>query len=283
MTRILVSGSTGFVGSALIKRLATRECTEAFAISSAHGDIADALTWRDLPPTDVVVHLAAKTFVPDSWEQPAAFMHTNLNGTLQALEYCRIHRARLIFMSSYLYGNPSRLPIDEQAPVAATNPYALTKKLAEDLCRFYADVFEVGVTIFRVFNIYGPGQSDKFLIPSIVNKVRQNSPVHVKDLAPKRDFLYLDDLIEALICAVDRPHRFEIFNIASGTSHSVDGVIEIAQRLAGRKVPIHSEDIRRPNEIMETLGDITKAKLMLNWTPRWTLEDGVAALLRSNG
>lgn len=282
MTRILVSGSTGFVGSALIRRLAKRESTHIVAINSANGDIADSQTWMSLPTTDVVVHLAAKTFVPDSWEQPAAFMRTNFTGTLHALEYCRSHNARLIFMSSYLYGNPAHLPIDEQAPVAAPNPYALSKKLAEDLCRFYAETFDVNVSIFRVFNIYGPNQGDKFLVPTIVNSVRQRSTVRVKDLAPKRDFLYVDDLIEALICAIDAPQRFEIFNIASGTSHSVSDVIDIAQRLAGHQVPVHSEEIRRPNEIMETLGDISKAKRLLKWSPRWTLEDGVAELLRDN-
>ncbi|HEY6126003.1 MAG TPA: NAD(P)-dependent oxidoreductase [Steroidobacteraceae bacterium] len=280
MTRIVVSGATGFVGSALTKRLRGREGTEVVALSSASGDVAEPQTWHALPPAEVVVHLAARTFVPDSWTDPAAFLRTNFTGATQALEYCRKHKARLVFLSSYLYGNPSRLPIDEQAPISTPNPYALSKKLAEDACRFYSESFGVEVTILRVFNIYGGGQGDKFLIPLIVRQVLDGSDVHVKDLAPKRDFLFIDDLIEAIVCAVDKPQRFEIFNIASGTSHSVQDVIDIVQRVAGRSVPVHSEEVRRQNEIMETLGDITKARQMLGWTPRWTIESGVQELMR---
>jgi nucleoside-diphosphate-sugar epimerase len=185
-----------------------------------------------------------------------------------------------VFLSSYLYGNPARLPIDEQAPVTAPNPYALSKKLAEDASRFYSECFGVEVTILRVFNIYGGGQGDQFLIPSIVRQVLEGTAIHVKDLAPKRDFLFIDDLIEAIVCAIEKPQRFEIFNIASGTSHSVREVIDLVQRLANRSVPVHSEEVRRQNEIMDTRGDITKARQMLSWAPRWTIESGVTELLR---
>jgi GDP-4-dehydro-6-deoxy-D-mannose reductase len=280
VTKIVVSGATGFVGTALTKRLRDREGCEIVPLSSSDGDVALAHTWRALPVAEVVVHLAARTFVPDSWADPAAFLATNFTGTAQALEYCRAHRARLVFLSSYLYGNPARLPIDELAPVTAPNPYALSKKLAEETCQFYAESFGVNVTVLRVFNIYGAGQGDKFLIPSIVRQVLAGTEIQVKDLSPKRDFLFVDDLIEAIICAIDKPQRFEIFNIASGTSHSVREVIDIVQRLAGRSVPVHSDEVRRQNEIMDTQGDIAKAKRVLAWAPRWTLEAGVQELLR---
>jgi nucleoside-diphosphate-sugar epimerase len=281
MTRIVVSGATGFVGSALTKRLRGRDGSEVIALDSSNGDVADAQTWRALPAADVVVHLAARTFVPESWTDPAAFLRTNFTGTTQALEYCRAHRSRLVFLSSYLYGNPARLPIDEQAPVSAPNPYALSKKLAEEACRFYSESFNVDVTVLRVFNIYGGGQGDKFLIPSIVRQVQEGTAINVKDLAPRRDFLFIDDLIEAIVCAIGKPQRFEIFNIASGTSHSVQEVIDIVQRVAKRSVPVHSEEVRRQNEIMDTRGDITKARQMLAWTPRWSIESGVAEILRT--
>jgi len=281
MTRIVVSGATGFVGSALTKRLRGRDGCEVFPLNSSNGDVALAQTWSALPAADVVVHLAAKTFVPDSWTDPESFLRTNFTGTTQALEYCRKHRSRLVFLSSYLYGNPARLPIDEQAPVTATNPYALSKKLAEEACRFYSESFNVDVTILRVFNIYGGGHGDKFLIPLIVRQVLEGNAVHVKDLAPRRDFLYIDDLIEAIVCAVEKPQRFEIFNIASGTSHSVSEVIDVVQKLAKRSVPVHSEEVRRQNEIMDTRGDITKARQLLAWAPRWTLESGVTEMLRT--
>jgi GDP-4-dehydro-6-deoxy-D-mannose reductase len=281
VTKILVSGATGFVGSALTGKLRDRESCEVFSLTSSNGDIAEAQTWRSLPAADVVIHLAAKTFVPDSWKDPTAFLRTNFIGTTQALDYCRTHKARLVFLSSYLYGNPARLPIDEQAAVSATNPYALSKKLAEEACRFYAENFGVAVTILRVFNLYGGGQGGKFLIPSIVSQVLDGRAIQVKDLAPKRDFLFIDDLVEAIVCAIDQPQAFEIFNIASGTSHSVREVIDIVMRIAQRTVPVHSEEVRRQNEIMDTQGDITKARRMLSWVPRWTLEAGVAEILRT--
>ena len=280
MTRVMLSGATGFVGSRLGPMLVARPGYEVCAIGSADGDVAEPRTWATLASAEVVVHLAARTFVPDSWAEPAAFVRTNLNGTINALEFCRTHQSRLVFLSSYLYGNPRTLPIGEDHEVGVNNPYALSKKLAEETCRFYSECYGVGVTVLRVFNIYGAGQGDKFLIPSIVRQVLQGTEIHVKDLEPKRDFLYIDDLLEAVVCAIESAHRFEVFNIASGLSHSVREVIDIVQQVARRDVAVHSENVRRQNEIMDTRADISKARRLLGWEPRWSLEAGIAELCR---
>ena len=166
-----MTGASGFIGSRLVPALAaaghpTRE-------SSAwldREDIADE-------PADVVVHLAGLTYVPDSWRDPLSFYQTNVIGTLRVLDHCARHKARLVFISSYVYGPPDRLPVSEDEPRRPANPYMHTKVLAEDCCLFYAERMGVDALIVRPFNIYGPGQDQRFIIPpSSDNSSTQRRP-----------------------------------------------------------------------------------------------------------
>jgi nucleoside-diphosphate-sugar epimerase len=279
MTKILIIGAAGFVGSHLVKKINEIGQDEVIAIKSSAGDVSDPATWKALPQADIVIHLASKTFVPDSWLEPVEFFQTNINGAINALEYCRLHHARLIYISSYLYGNPKELPITERAEVKASNPYMQSKKMAEDMCSFYSEYYGVAVTVVRPFNIYGPGQSNKFLIPSIVEQILETDSVKIRDLTPKRDYLYIEDFIEALIRVIAMPQKFEIYNIASGTSYSVQDLIDIVKNITQKSVSIHSEGIRRPNEVMDTRADISKAKVDLGWQPHWSLEKGLKAMI----
>src|SRR5262249_23823638 len=179
---------------------------------------------------DHVFHLAARSYVPDSWADPAGFLHTNVTGTARALDYCRANGAHLVFMSSYLYGTPKRLPIREDDPADPGNPYALSKFLAEQVCAFHAATLRVPVTVLRPFNIFGPGQRLEFLIPAIVEQVRRGGEIRVKDLAPRRDFVFVDDVVAALIGAIAKPGGYRVFNIGSGISHSVREVIDAVQK-----------------------------------------------------
>jgi nucleoside-diphosphate-sugar epimerase len=184
-----------------------------------------------------------------------------------------------VFLSSYLYGNPRELPIAENAPISVTNPYALSKKLAEEVCEFYADRLGVSVMILRPFNAYGPGQKEPFLIPSIIGQVKRGGPVRVQDLEPKRDYVYIADLVEAIASSVNLRYSFNVINVGSGVSHSVADVIQIIQDITGRKLEIKASGERRPNEVMDTVADISKAKEVLGWTPRWTISQGIKAIL----
>jgi nucleoside-diphosphate-sugar epimerase len=231
-----------------------------------------------LPGVDVVVHLAAKTFVPESWDAPALFMRTNLLGTIEALEYCREHRARLVFLSSYMYGAVAQQPIPEGTPLVAANPYALSKKLAEEACEFYANRFDVEATIVRPFNIYGPGQADAFLIPTILRQLAAGTEIRVKDLEPRRDFVYVSDVVAAILQAVNRAGRGGVFNIGSGTSHSVAELIQAIQEVWGTNLPVRVDGARRQGEVMDTVADIARARQHLGWTPRVTLRQGLEAL-----
>ena len=165
---ILVTGASGFVGRRLVAALEGR----GLAVkkhSDGDGDIATC----PLPMDGVghVFHLAARTFVPDSWKDPRPFYQTNVMGAVNVLEHCRRHQSSLTLISSYVYGQPQRLPIAEDHPLSAPNPYAHTKILAEEAARFYERNFGLSLVIVRPFNIYGPGQTGPFLIPSIVRQV----------------------------------------------------------------------------------------------------------------
>ena len=277
MPNVVVTGATGFIGRHLSPRLRSAG-HQAVELNSTFGDIADPDTWSRVPAAGVVVHLAGRTFVPDSWSDPGGYMRCNMLGTVAALDYCRTHRARLVFLSSYLYGNALTQPIREDAPLGANNPYGLSKLLAEDACRFYAQRFNVPVAILRPFNVYGPGQGDGFLLPHIISQVRKGDEVRVKDLRPKRDYVHVGDVVEAIISCLDLKAHFGVFNIGTGKSHSVSQVIQITQRISGTNLPVRTSDEIRPDEIMDTIADISLARAVLGWEPRWELEAGIASL-----
>jgi nucleoside-diphosphate-sugar epimerase len=115
-----------------------------------------------------VFHLAGKAFVPESWQAPHGFYEVNVLGTANVLDFCRRQSASVTLISSYVYGKPLRLPIDEDHPLEPFNPYSHTKILAEEIGRYYAAQFGVPVFIVRPFNVYGPGQDRRFLIPTLI-------------------------------------------------------------------------------------------------------------------
>lgn len=277
MSRVLVTGASGFIGQHLVPRL-RGEGHEVLDVGRTSGDVADDATWRSFPLADVVVHLAAKSFVPDSWDAPGVFLRTNLLGTVAAMEYCRAHGARLVFPSSYMYGDAVQQPIPENTTLVAKNPYALSKRLAEEACEFFADRFGLNITILRPFNIYGPGQSNTFLIPMIVNQLKGGREVHVKDLEPRRDYVYIRDIVEAMVKAAACERGLNVFNLGSGVSHSVADVIQTIQTVWGTDLPVRSDGVRRKDEVMDTVADITRAAQQLGWKPRFTLRQGIEDL-----
>ena len=280
MSDVLVTGANGFIGSHLVKHLRSFGHL-VFETTRKNGDIKKAETWNAFPKVDVVIHLAARSFVPDSWNDIVGFMNCNLTGVIEALNYCKNNNAHLVYLSSYLYGNPLTLPITEAAVISVNNPYALTKKLAEDTCRFYSESFGTKVTILRPFNIFGVGQSQQFLIPYLISQIKSKTELHVKDLEPRRDYLYIDDLVEAIRLTLSYDKVFDIFNIGSGYSYSVQDLINLIQNHSSKNLPVFSDSERRKNEIMDTVADIRKAKEKLGWHPVWNMSDGIKALLDS--
>lgn len=280
MRSVLLTGSTGFIGSALKSKLSDLNFG-IVEINSEKGGVTNTEIFDGLLSKDIthVFHLAGKTFVPESWEQPSIYYKVNVSGTQNVLEYCRKNKANLIYISAYLYGQPDKLPVAEDSSVRPNNPYAHSKYLAEQLCEFYSREFDVKINIIRPFNAYGIGQSKNFLISSIIDQAMYDDEIKVKDLFPKRDYVYLSDLVEALICSMTFNDGISVYNIGSGYSISVKGVVDVVQEILGTNKPVISDGIPRKNEINNVIADITKANTELNWYPRYSFYDGIKQII----
>ena len=277
MNDVVVTGAAGFIGKALCRRLKA-DGVAVHPHGRCDGDISMPDTWRAMPPARVLVHLAGRSYVPDSWNDGPGFLQSNVVGTEYALDYCRRHGARMVYVSAYLYGVPGRLPIAESDPVRPNNPYALTKHLAEQLCRFYGDYRGVPVTVLRLFNVFGPGQRESFLVPTIIKQVRSGNAIRVMDLAPRRDYVFVEDVVDAICRSLQQKQAFQVLNIGSGQSYSVREIIEQIQQAAGTNLPVISLGQERPQEIPDVRADITLARRMLGWEPRWSFSRGIAAI-----
>jgi nucleoside-diphosphate-sugar epimerase len=280
--KICISGHKGFVGTHLINYLNTKSEVEIVYLNETaqHLSSVENLV-KHVGEFDVFVHLAATSFVPDSYEKPHFFYHNNFNTTLNAIELCRVRNAKFIFISSYVYGHVQYLPIDELHPIQAPNIYAHTKILGEQLCKQYSDQFNVQTVILRPFNLYGAYQSEKFLIPSII-KQAQMGKIVLNDPKPKRDFIYIDDVVTAIYLAAtnSKLNKNETINIASGISSSIQEIIDAVQEHYA-DVEVTYRNITRPNEIMNTVGNISKAKECLQWQPQVTLKQGIAKIINT--
>jgi GDP-4-dehydro-6-deoxy-D-mannose reductase len=278
MTEVIVTGADGFIGRAVVSRL-RGSGYDVLERTSKDGDVADPATWADLPAVDAVIHLAGRSYVPASWSAPSDFLKTNVLGTARALDYCRRYAARLILASAYVYGVPDVLPINERHPIRPNNPYALSKRIAEELCEFAFAYQGVSTTVLRIFNVFGSGQRPEFLIPTIIAQIRRGIEVRVQDLSPRRDYVHLDDLADLFVCALKFGTDYQVFNVGSGISHSVGDLIDHVQQVMRTDLPVSSEAIERRSEIADVVADISCARTVLGWAPRVTLAEGLRRCL----
>jgi nucleoside-diphosphate-sugar epimerase len=273
--QILVTGADGFIGRYLASAL-TEQGADVLGHSACNGDIATTSLSYD---AGHVYHLAARSYVPDSWTATQDFYATNVLGTVNVLELCRRTGASLTLISSYVYGPPQFLPISEEHPLAAFNPYSHTKIMAEEAARYYARQFGLRVAIVRPFNIYGPGQRASFLIPTVVEQALSPdcSEIQVSDPRPKRDYLYVSDLISLLLAIRGREG---VYNAGYGISASVAEVVEIVNSLIPKPKRLVSRDAERRAEVMDVVADIGKARRELAWEPRVSLREGLRKVLQ---
>ena len=272
---ILVTGATGFIGKSVCRLLYEKEI-DFITHKELNLDITNekSFEFSGAEKIKTVIHLAGKTFVPDSWKYPSEFMKVNAIGTMNVAEFCKKNGSHLIYVSAYVYGNTKQNPIAENHPANVNNPYALSKKAGEDIALFYADFFKVPVSIVRPFNVYGPNQNEMFLIPEVIKQVKQGKEIRVKDLNPKRDFIYVED-VAGIILKLMETKSAGIYNAGSGKSCSVKELINCIQKVAGTNLPVISENTVRENEISDTVADISKAGKELLWHPLFTLEEGL--------
>lgn len=280
---IIVTGGKGFIGRKLIPAL-VKEGHSVTCVDLSDGyDMTVWSTIKKIKNFDILIHLAAITYVPLSYKSPRDMYDVNILGTLNALELCRQNGAKMIFNSSYVYGKPRYLPIDEAHPLASLNPYSESKIIGERLCESYYRDFNVPVRIFRIFNIYGEGHARHFLIPKIIDQLKNKGEVSLEDPLPKRDYIYVDDVVRAYLKTLEHfDEGCDILNIGSGESISVEDVGKMILKFFPESAKIHYKGRTRKNDVMDTRSDITRAKELIGWEPTVTFEDGIGKLVKES-
>tara|TARA_Y100000746_G_scaffold169840_1_gene147153 strand:- start:354 stop:1220 length:867 start_codon:yes stop_codon:yes gene_type:complete len=280
----IITGSEGFIAKKLIEKLHGEE--DLIGLSRDDGDLS-IISLNDLinkeTKVDMVFHLAARTFVPNAWKKPEEFIKENIASTLNVLNYCRLNKIPLLYMSAYIYGDQQELPIKENAAVLPSNPYAHSKLLCEQICEYYVQAFSLDITILRPFNVYGPGQDKNFLIPEIIEQIKTKDKLVVDFLKPRRDYIHVEDLVEAIIASSKIIKGFQVYNIGSGFSFSVKNIIELIEEIIGRSLQIEERNIIRNNELMDVVADISKASDSFSWKPKLTLKEGLKRILLQEG
>jgi dTDP-glucose 4,6-dehydratase len=307
--RCLVTGAAGFVGSHLVERLARsgarvralvhysslpgignidlidRDVRDALEIVA--GDVTDsACIDSAVAGCDVVFHLAAIISIPASYEMPDLVHAVNAGGTLNVLNACRRHGVKRVVhtSSSEVYGSATSVPMSESHPLCAQSPYAASKIAADALASAYWRSYGVPAVIVRPFNTYGPRQSTRAVLASIVAQLVAGADhLELGDPTPTRDLVNVEDTVSGFVAAATAPGvEGRAFNLATGRDTSVGDLARMAMDAVGRVVPIRTVDSRRrpaQSEVTRLCGDATAAREFLHWTPSVGLEQGIARLV----
>ena len=308
--RALVTGADGFIGSHLTEALVEVGAdVRAFCFYNSIGSRG----WLDqvgpdLPPNlevhfgdvrdaravesacdgvEVVFHLAALVGIPYSYVAPESVVDTNVRGTLNVLEGVRRRGcARLVHTStSEVYGTPDTVPITERHALKGQSPYSASKIAADKLCEAYASSFEVPVVVLRPFNTYGPRQSARAVIPTILSQLLSGrTAIRLGNLAPRRDLTYVSDTVAGFLAAGLCPGlEGETIHLGTGRAESIEEVFRTACSVCGVEATIESDPLRvRPprSEVMVLQSDPSRAMQRLGWEARVSLQQGLGATAR---
>ncbi len=309
MSRVLVTGGAGFIGSHLAERLLDRgdgvvvlDNFDAFydpaikrrnvAAAAGHpayelveGDIRDDAALERLFAAqrfDAVVHLAARAGVRPSIAEPALYTSVNLDGTTRLLEACRRHGVtRFVFgSSSSVYGNNKKVPFSEDDPVDhPISPYAATKKAGEVLCHAHHHLFGIRVACLRFFTVYGPRQRPEMAIHKFARLLAEGAEIdQYGDGSSARDYTYVADIIDGILRALDRCAGYHVWNLGGSRTITLRELIE--KIAAGLGVPLRVRVLEaQPGDVDRTWADVSRVRRELQWSPRVDLDEGLALFL----
>lgn len=300
---VLVTGAGGFIGSRLVEKLALQGAhVRAFVrytsraeigllkqlpseiiekIEIIRGDLRDFNAVEQAAKgVDTVFHLGALISIPYSYVHPVETVQTNVIGTMNILEACRTNGAKLVHTStSEVYGTALRVPIDEDHPLQGQSPYSASKIGADKLVESYYRSFDVQTITIRPFNTYGPGQSNRAVIPTIITQALSGDVVRLGNLDAIRDFTYLDDTVHGFMLAGQAElWNGETYNLGTGEEISIGAVAELIFRILGKqpKIQVEAERLRpEKSEVLRLISDNQKAKTALKWQPEVGMEEGL--------
>ena len=306
---VLVTGADGFIGSHVVEAvLAAGGRPRAFCLYNSFGqagwlddsepfgtalaerraelvlgDVRDPeLVAAAVTGADVVLHLAALIAIPYSYEAPRSYVDTNVHGTLNVLEAVRRQGVpRLVHTStSEVYGTPQSVPITEAHPLRGQSPYSATKIAADKMCESFALSFGTPVVVLRPFNTYGPRQSARAVIPTVLNQLLAGTEtLRLGATSPKRDFTFVTDTCDGFVrAAVADLEPGETIQLGTGATYSIGEVVEACMAVTGQRAEIVTEEQRiRPagSEVEVLLSDPARAAERLGWRPTIELADGL--------
>jgi NAD dependent epimerase/dehydratase len=299
--RVLVTGGEGFIGSHLVERLVHEGATvrvlsyyNAFGargwldelavdVEVLPGDVRDYdRVAQAVQGCDVVFHLAALIGIPYSYEAPESYVQTNVMGTHNVATACR--RAgvgRMVHTStSEVYGTALRVPIDEDHPLQPQSPYSASKIGGDMMALSFWHAFELPVAVVRPFNTYGPRQSTRAVIPTILSQLHAGAEeIRLGATSPTRDFNYVADTVSGFLAVADADRALgQVVNVGSGREISIGDLVEVCKQITRSSARVVTDEVRlRPggSEVERLLCDNTRAREWAGWSPEVPLEDGL--------